>query len=72
MRSAPEESARAKEIIRRLYHYFVEHEEELPPEYRHLSDDTEQRVVDNIAGMTDQYALRLAEELAISTKVKAK
>ena len=72
MRSALEESARAKEIIRRLYHYFVEHEEELPPEYRHLSDDTEQRVVDYIAGMTDQYALRLAEELAISTKVKAK
>ena len=27
------------------------------------SDTTERRVVDYIAGMTDQYALRLAEEL---------
>jgi len=34
----------------------------LPPEYCAYSDDTEQRAVDYIAGMTDQYALRLAEE----------
>ncbi len=62
MNAAQEEAARAREIVRRLYAYFNEHEEELPPEYRLYSDETERRVVDYIAGMTDQYAFRLAEE----------
>jgi len=58
-----EEATRAKEIVRLLYRYFNEHEDELPPEYSLYSDETERRVVDYIAGMTDQYASRLAEEL---------
>ena len=65
VRLAQQESARAREIIRKLYHYFCHHEDKLPPEYHYLSDDTEQRVVDYIAGMTDQYAVRLAEELLL-------
>ncbi|MCK4863720.1 MAG: hypothetical protein KAS25_05450, partial [Dehalococcoidales bacterium] len=32
-------------------------------EYRLHSDTNERRVVDYIAGMTDHYALRLAEKL---------
>ena len=60
--SAQEEARRAREVIFRLYQHFKEHEDKLPPEYRAYSDDTERRVVDYIAGMTDQYALRLAEE----------
>ena len=60
--SAQEEARRAREVIYLLYNCFKEHEDRLPPEYRAYSDDTEQRVVDYIAGMTDQYALRLAEE----------
>lgn len=71
VRSAQEESEKAREVVRLLYHYFNEHEDRLPSEYRFYSDDTEQRVVDYIAGMTDQYALRLAEELSL-TKGKAK
>ncbi len=63
MNAAQEETTRAKEIVRRLYHYFNDHEGELPPEYRLYGDETERRVVDYIAGMTDQYAFRLAEEL---------
>jgi len=60
--SAQEEARRAREVIYLLYNCFKEHEDKLPPEYRAYSDDTERRVVDYIAGMTDQYALRLAEE----------
>jgi dGTPase len=63
MRSAQEESEKAREVVRFLYKFFNEHEDRLPAEYRLHSDTTEQRVVDYIAGMTDQYALRLAEEL---------
>ncbi|MFC1915291.1 deoxyguanosinetriphosphate triphosphohydrolase [Chloroflexota bacterium] len=61
--SAQEEAGRAREVVCLLYNYLVGHEDKLPPEYRANSDDTERRVVDYIAGMTDQYALRLAEEL---------
>ena len=62
---------KAREVIRLLYKYFVEQEDKLPPEYRFYSDETERRVVDYIAGMTDQYALRMAEELSL-TEDKAK
>ena len=63
LHSAQEEAERAREVVHLLYDYFTEHENRLPPEYRFYSDETERRVVDYIAGMTDQYALRLAEEL---------
>ena len=71
VRSALEEAEKAREVIRLFYKYFTEHEDKLPSEYRFYSDGIEQRVVDYIAGMTDQYALRMAEELSL-TKGKAK
>ena len=40
-------------------------EQELPPEYRLGDDDRERRVVDHIAGMTDRYALRIADEMSL-------
>jgi len=64
IRSAQEEAEKAREVVRSLYKYFNEHEDRLPAEYRFRSDNTERRVVDYIAGMSDQYALRLAEELS--------
>jgi len=64
LQSVNEDAKKAKEIICRLYSYFKGHEDKLPLEYRAYSDDTERRVVDYIAGMTDQYALRTAEGLA--------
>jgi dGTPase len=57
----------AREVIKFLYQYFNEHEDRLPAEYR-IYGDTQRRVVDYIAGMTDQYALRLAGELKNKTK----
>lgn len=66
LHAAQEEAERAREIVRWLYNYFNECEDKLPPEYRLYSDETERRVVDYIAGMTDQYASRLAEELSLT------
>ncbi len=52
----------AKEVIQFLYRHFNKYPEKLPEEYRRHADTTERGVVDYIAGMTDQFALRLAEE----------
>ena len=65
LRSVQEESEKARQVVRLLYRYFSEHEDKLPPEYRFYGDETERRVVDYIAGMTDQYALRIAEEMSL-------
>ncbi len=65
LHSAQEETERAREIIRRLYAYFRRHIKRLPAEYSRDSDEAERRVVDYIAGMTDQYAARLFEEMPL-------
>ena len=61
------ETERAKQVIRFLYQYFIENPDKLPSEYV-TGDDIERGVVDYIAGMTDNYALRLAEERGILTQ----
>ena len=66
LHSAQNEAEKAREIVRLLYGYFSQHRDRLPPEYSLYSDEAERRVVDYIAGMTDQYATRLAEELSLS------
>ena len=60
---ARDEAERAREVVRLLYGHFIEHQERLPPEYAQRDDNLERKVVDYIAGMTDNYALRMAEEL---------
>ena len=61
--SAREEAASAREVVRRLYDYFNKHLDKLPPEYLLHSSEAEQGIVDYVAGMTDQFAQRLAEQL---------
>jgi dGTPase len=61
---AGEDAARAAKVIRLLYSYFLKYEDKLPPEFAALPDGKERKVIDYIAGMTDQYALRLAEEIS--------
>ena len=63
--SARYESDRARQIIRHLYEFFKEHEDRLPAEYRLLDDTRERRVIDFIAGMTDRYALKVAEDMSL-------
>ena len=67
VQSAQQEAEKAREVVRELYQYFAKHQDKLPPEYRLYSDETQRRVIDYIAGMTDQYALRLADELTLVT-----
>ena len=60
---ASDESGKAGEVVRFLYHHFIEHPGLLPSEYTVRGDPVERRVVDYIAGMTDQYALRIARDV---------
>jgi len=62
LNSAEAEAEKARDVVRQLFHYFIKHKDRLPAEYQAIGDDTERRVVDYIAGMTDQYAIRLVEE----------
>jgi dGTPase len=57
------DAANAREVVEFLYAYFNEHEDRLPAEYRLHADSIARGAVDYIAGMTDQYALNLAQEL---------
>lgn len=61
VRAAKEETERAREVVRLLYRYFTENANRLPREFLARADSVERAVVDYIAGMTDQYALRMAE-----------
>jgi len=61
--SSGEQPESARHIIRFLYEYFTAHEDKLPPENRSYPGTAERRAVDYIAGMTDQYAQMIAEEL---------
>ena len=58
------ESEAAREIVRLLFHHFVQRPEEVPPAYFRHEESPEQAAVDHLAGMTDHYAIRLAERLS--------
>jgi len=59
-----EDAAKAREALHLLYSHFLRHEDTLPPEFASSKDNNERKVTDYIAGMTDQYALRLAQEVS--------
>jgi len=66
--SAAMEVAKARRLVRALYDYYLTHPDEVSLEYRDLiaRGDPAGRVVgDFLAGMTDRYAIRLAESLFI-------
>jgi len=65
VQSQNRDAQNARRVVRALYGYLVRHEELLPPEYLGYSDETERRVVDFIAGMTDQYAMNLARDMGL-------
>ena len=54
----------ARRIVRFLHGYFSELNHEIPPEYAQRSRSPEEAVVDYVSGMTDNYAIRLAEKLS--------
>jgi dGTPase len=57
------EQEKAIGVIRALFSYYLDHPEEVPPEYHAAPGDPPTRVADYIAGMTDRYALRAYEKL---------
>ncbi len=59
---ATKDTEKAREVIHLLYSHFLNHEDKLPKEYALREDSIERKVTDYIAGMTDQYALRTANE----------
>ncbi|MBI3649160.1 MAG: deoxyguanosinetriphosphate triphosphohydrolase [Actinobacteria bacterium] len=61
--SARAEQEKAIELVRGLFAHFLQHPEEIPPEYHSAPGDLPTRVADYIAGMTDRYALRTYERL---------
>ncbi len=66
--AAEVEVAKARRLVQALYEHYLSHPEEISPEYRELmaGGDAVGRVVgDFLAGMTDRYAIRLAESLFI-------
>jgi len=58
-----EEAELAREVVRILYQHFTAHDEALPQEYKLGDDSVERRVADYISGMTDNYALSIAEQI---------
>ncbi len=60
---AKQEEEKAVGVLRRLFGYYLEHEDEMPEEFRRGGDPLEVRVIDYVAGMTDRYALRRYQSL---------
>ncbi len=57
---AKTEAEKGARVLEMLCEYFREHSDELPD--RRPQDDTDQRVIDYVSGMTDRFALRAYEE----------
>lgn len=61
------EEGKAQDMIRNLFCYYVEHPDDLPPDFQDIRarDGVERAACDYIAGMTDSYAVEKFEELFI-------
>jgi dGTPase len=60
---AENQRRRARQIVRGLVEYFLEHPGEIPETYRHDEADDMTRVIDYVAGMTDRYAISTYDAL---------
>jgi len=60
------DNTKARKIVRFLYNFLVSHPAMLPVEYSSVQEDVSRCVVDYIAGMTDYFAIRKAEEFGYS------
>jgi dGTPase len=61
--SETKQSKTAQDILVFLYNHFIVHPEDIPQEYSGRGALPEPMALDYIAGMTDQFAIRLAEDL---------
>jgi dGTPase len=58
-----DEHEKAVKLLRDLFSYFLEHPDQMPPEYHRAPGDLPTQVADYVSGMTDRYALRTYERL---------
>ncbi len=65
--AAKSEEEKAKDMLRRMYEYYVNHPEALPEDFQpQMSfDGLERTVCDYIAGMTDNYAVNKFHEIFV-------
>lgn len=65
--AAKTEDSKAKALIVRLYEYYSQHPDEMPPEYRAIAERFTQAcaVRDYIAGMSDDYAIHTYTQLFV-------
>ena len=59
------EAGAARLVVHRLYEHFMGHDDQLPGEFRLSDEPLARRVVDYVAGMTDQYALQVGKGLGL-------
>ena len=63
------EEQKAKKMLQELYRYYLNHLDELPPEFHYFMEkkgQDENRVVcDYIAGMSDQYSVKKFQEIYV-------
>lgn len=64
---AKAEESKAKQLVERLYRYFLKNPDKLPDDYKKIMArlGPDRAVCDYIAGMTDSYAISVYEELYI-------
>jgi dGTPase len=60
------EAARARRVVRFLFEHYLAQPEALTSDFTRLEDPLVRRVADYVAGMTDHFALRAAEELGLA------
>ena len=61
------EEVKAVTMIEKLYDYYMSHPEEMPAEYIRIAaeDGTERAVCDYIAGMSDNYSIKIFNQLFV-------
>ena len=61
------EEGKAKDIVKKLYTWFVEHPDKLPAEYEAIREEegAERAAVDYIAGMSDRFCIATYEDIFI-------
>ncbi len=62
---AKKEENKAISLLKLLYNYYCENQEEIPDKFKEDCNDKQQIVLDYIAGMSDRYAINKGEDLFI-------
>ena len=57
------EGGKAREVLNLLYHHLCNNHQGIPENYFRPDESEERAVVDYIAGMTDYFAVRMAEKV---------